>query len=299
MGTLYTLLFHEDGDTYAVGQIPTWVVKELVNVPDSIKGEVEINHEDRTVLAFSQATEKERSQTVATLTSYWRENKTFQLLSGWRNELFPVYGRGNKLIYNVERAASGLFGVVTYGIHMTAYVSAPEASHGIKLWVPRRSATKQTYGGMLDNTVAGGLATGEEPFGALVRECAEEASLPEEIAKNSKGHGAITYSYIRDSRAGGETGLCQPEVEHVYDLELPTDVVPKPCDTEVECFYLWTVENVQEAMKRGEFKPNCAMVLLDFFIRRGIINKENEEDYDEITRRLHRNLTFPGPHRAF
>lgn len=151
---------------------------------------------------------------------------------------------------------------------------------------------------MLDNTVAGGIATGEEPFESLVREAEEEASLPEVLVRERVTyHSAVTYTYIRESRAGGESGMVQPECQHVYDLELPSDVFPKPNDSEVEEFYLWTVEQVQEHMARGEFKPNCALVVLDFFIRRGILTKENEENYEQIKRRLHRELEFPGPHR--
>ena len=91
--------------------------------------------------------------------------------------------------------------------------------------------------------------------------------------------------------------MIQPECEHVYDLELPADMIPKPNDLEVEKFYLWTVEEVQEALGKGEFKPNCALLMLDFFIRHGILTRENEKDYAEIKRRLHRELEFPGPHR--
>ena len=99
---------------------------------------------------------------------------------------------------------------------MTAFVRDPAASHGMKLWIPRRAAGKQTYGGMLDNTVAGGLATGEEPFECLVRESDEEASLPEEVIRmNATLHGTITYIYIRGSQAGGETGM--------------VSVLPEPC----------------------------------------------------------------------
>jgi 8-oxo-dGTP pyrophosphatase MutT (NUDIX family) len=142
------------------------------------------------------------------------------------------------------------------------------------------------------------VATGEDPFECLVREADEEASLPEEfVRKNAKACGAITYIYIRGSRAGGESGLIQPECEHVYDLELPADMIPKPNDSEVEQFYLWTVEEVQEALGKGEFKPNCALLMLDFFIRHRILTEENEKDYAEIKRRLHRELEFPGPHR--
>jgi 8-oxo-dGTP pyrophosphatase MutT (NUDIX family) len=153
--------------------------------------------------------------------------------------------------------------------------------------------------GMLDNTVGGGIATGEEPFESLVREAEEEASLPETVVRQRTSyHGTVTYTYIRESRAGGESGMVQPECEHVYDLELPADVVPKPNDSEVEDFYLWTVEEVQEHMAKGEFKPNCALIVMDFFMRHGILTKENEANYDEIKRRLYRDLEFPGPHRV-
>lgn len=192
-----------------------------------------------------------------------------------------------------------MLGIVSYGVHMTAYVKDEKASYGMRLWIPRRARTKQTYPGMLDNTVAGGMATGEEPFACMVREAAEEASLPEAVvSKAAQAQGSVTYIMIRDERAGGEVGLIQPECEYIYDLELPVTVVPKPNDSEVEEFYLWSVEEVQEAMAKGEFKPNCAMVMMDFFIRHGILTLENEKNYEEIKQRLHRKLEFPGPHQT-
>ena len=166
----------------------------------------------------------------------------------------------------------------------------------MKVWVPRRAATKSTYGGMLDNTVAGGISVGENPFESLVRESQEEASLPEDIVrKRAKAVGTVTYIHIRDSRAGGETGLFQPECQYVYDLELPATVVPKPQDDEVESFSVMDVEEIQERMAAGEFKPNCAVIMLDFFVRHGILREDNEMDYVEIVSRLHRRLEFPIP----
>lgn len=246
---------------------------------------------------LQQDTEIERSQKAAALANYWRGRKAFKILDGWRDELYPVYGPGNKLLYSIERTVSALLGIVTYGVHMTAYTKSPESSYGMKLWIPRRTANKQTFGGMLDNTVAGGMATSEEPLGCLVRECEEEASLSNDLVRTTaKAHGAITYLYITSERAGGEFGLIQPECEYVYELELPNDVIPTPNDSEVEQFYLWTVEEVQEHLAKAEFKPNCAVVILDFFIRHGVLTRENEKDYDEIKRRIRRRLEFPGPH---
>ena len=223
-----------------------------------------------------------------------KKKGVFEVLkTGWRNELYPIYGHNNpsEKTISMERAGSALFGINSYGVHMTVYVNTPE---GMKIWVPRRAKNKQTYGGYLDNTVAGGLSTGEQPFECMIRECAEEASFPEHLVRsNAKSCGTVSYIHIRDARAGGETGLVQPECQHVYDMEIGADVIPKPCDNEVESFYLWTVEQVQEALAEGQFKPNCALVLLDFFVRQGILTGENEPDYIEIVSRLHRKLPFP------
>lgn len=214
------------------------------------------------------------------------------MLEKWRDELYAVYGRDKELLFNVERSASPLFGVVTYGVHLTAYVRAEDGE--MRIWIPRRARTKQTYGGMLDNAVAGGMATGEVPMECLVRECAEEASLPEEVVRGRvRPAGTVTYFHIRTEKAGGETRLMQPECQYVYDIELPADVIPTPGDDEVEEFYLWGVEEVKGAMARGEFKPNCALVMLDFFIRHGVLTSENEKDYIEIVSRCHRKLEFP------
>ena len=105
---------------------------------------------------------------------------------------------------------------------MTAYVSSPESNYGMKIWVPRRAKTKQTYPGMLDNTVAGGMATGEDSYECLVRESEEEASLPEKVVRERvKAVGQVTYMYVRNEKAGGESGLIQPECKSTYILIFP------------------------------------------------------------------------------
>lgn len=297
--------FHNDSRRY-MQHVNTYYHLQVAAYPDVTLGYVlpsvaeifrgvpgwEVDDDPRTLTLVQGKDEPERSAIVASTCSALRETGHFSILKGWRNELYPVYGPKKDLLFSVERAASALLGVVTYGCHMTAYVRSPDTRE-IKIWTPRRAKTKQTYGGMLDNTVAGGIATGEDPFEGLVREAAEEASLPEDIVrKNVTATGVVSYFHIRDARAGGETGLLQPEVQYIYDLELPEDIIPKPSDDEVQEFYLLSVAEIKEKLRDGEFKPNCAVVLLDFFVRHGMLTAK-DEDYIQIVARLHRLLEFP------
>ncbi len=150
---------------------------------------------------------------------------------------------------------------------------------------------------MLDNTVAGGMATGENPLGCVIREAGEEASLNAEyVERNIEPAGQLTYVYIREKQAGGEVGTIQPECQYVYDLNLEEGMQPTPNDGEVHEFYLWTVEEVKEHLEKAEFKPNCAACMLDFLGRKGMLDGE-KEGWTEVNRRLHRTLEFPGPHQ--
>jgi len=268
---------------YPIGFIRPYILDDMewspkIRIDHSSQRVILPEDDDEATLALRETLDKSRS------------SGRFAVLDGWRNELYPVTGRKSNI--TVERAGSALLGIVTYGVHMTAYTKGTD---GIMIWVPRRSPTKSTYPSMLDNSVAGGITAGDEPFETLVREAAEEASLSEEIVRRgAKPCGTVSYFHVRDSRAGGETGLMQPEIQFVYDLELTEDTVLKPSDDEVQEFYLWSVEEVQKALTEEKFKPNCALVLLDFFVRHGILTVENEPDYTDVVAGLHRKLPFPS-----
>ena len=50
--------------------------------------------------------------------------------------------------------------------------------------------------GYLDNTVAGGIPSGMSPFESLIKECMEEASLPDEVVRDRiTATGAISYFF--------------------------------------------------------------------------------------------------------
>jgi thiamine pyrophosphokinase len=59
---------------------------------------------------------------------------------------------------------------------------------------------------------------------------------------------------------------------HVYDLELPEGFEPRPNDDEVQRFELWPIARVVEAVRETDrFKFNVNLVLIDLFLRLGII----------------------------
>ena len=47
------------------------------------------------------------------------------------------------------------------------------------------------------------------------------------------------------------------------------------------------------ALRNGEFTPTDRCIVLDFFMRHGIVNSESEENYVEIVSRLRRMHDFP------
>ncbi|OTA57760.1 NUDIX domain-containing protein [Hypoxylon sp. EC38] len=226
--------------------------------------------------------------------------RTFASLTRRRpTEEYRVMGAKYYPPVRMKRAAAPLFGIACRGAHMTVYTRTAseeeeEEEGKLKIWVPRRSAHLHTYPGKLDSTIAGGIRADESPFECIVHEADEEASLPESLVRQrARPCGAITYVCTSDAGSGLEDGLMASGILYLYDMEVDHTVVPKPRDEEVQEFYLLDVQQIKEAMLRGEFKPNCASVMIDFFIRHGIITEDNEPDYLDIITRLHRTLPVP------
>lgn len=213
-------------------------------------------------------------------------------------ELFPVLGA--RFDVAVERPAFSLFGLVGRGAHMTVYTRTASAADGrdgggYRVCVARRSRAKAAFPGMLDQAVAGGVARGETPRQCILREAHEEANLdPDAVRRRVVAAGTVSWLNVSDETAGGEPGLINPGVLYVYDLELREDdqFVFRAVEGDIEGFTWMTVPEVEAALRQGEFKPSCAMVMLDFLVRHGLITAENEPDYHEIVSRLHRRLPF-------
>ena len=72
-------------------------------------------------------------------------------LNGWRNEHFFVRARfSDEPLFEIERSAVGILGIKAYGCHINGYIKKNDEYF---IWIARRSKTKQTYPGMLDNFV--------------------------------------------------------------------------------------------------------------------------------------------------
>src|ERR1700744_6504397 len=103
-------------------------------------------------------------------------------IPGWRNETYAIRNAFDAppLAY-IERAASRFFGTMTYAVHLNGVVEYADGG-APQLWIARRSDTKATDPGMLDNVVAGGIGWGFGIGETIVKECWEEAGIPAEIA---------------------------------------------------------------------------------------------------------------------
>lgn len=194
-------------------------------------------------------------------------------IKGRRDEYYPVSTSfSGPPLAKIERAAIPPFGLRAYGVHMNGFVRKAD---GIHMWIGRRAKDKHTYPGQLDNTVAGGQPMGIGLLDNLVKECKEEAAIPEALARRAVPIGAITYCME------AEDGL-KPDVQFCYDLELPADFVPRNTDGEIDEFMLWPIAKVAEVVRdTNEFKFNCNLVIIDFLVRHGLIEPEHP-DYLEI-----------------
>jgi len=202
------------------------------------------------------------------------------VIRGWRDERYPVACslRAPALLL-LERAAVPFFGVVAYGVHMNGVVRRAD---GLAIWVARRSLSKPTGPGKLDQLVAGGQPHGIGLHENLVKECDEEAGIPAALAARVRPAGAI--SYVLETPDG-----LRPDVLFTFDLELPADFEPVNRDGEVDAFYLWDVARVERTVAETDaFKFNCSLVVIDFLVRHGLIAADHP-DYEAIVLGLRAN----------
>lgn len=198
-----------------------------------------------------------------------------QALPRNRKELCPVREHfGDPTLLRIDRAWQPSFGVASYGVHVNGYVDTPD---GPEIWVGVRARNREVAPGKLDNMVAGGLPVGVTLAENVIKEAAEEASVPEDLASKALPVGVITYML------SNESGL-RRDMLFVYDLKLPDDFVPENADGEISGFVRWPARQALRVVdETEEFKFNVNLVIIDFAIRHGLI----EPDHPDYAKLVH------------
>jgi len=187
------------------------------------------------------------------------------LIVAWRDEPFPLFSmRGEPVGFSIERAATRFWGSLTLGAHCNGYV-ADTGGRPEHLWIARRSLTKATDPGKLDNLVGGGVPAGQSPYDTVVREAWEEAGL---AAPQLRGlaRGRVVQ-LLRDIPEG-----LQREWIHIYDLALPAGLTPCNQDGEVAELSLHPLPQALALAASEEMTVDASLATLDFALRHRLLD---------------------------
>ncbi|MBB4284836.1 NUDIX hydrolase [Roseospira goensis] len=218
---------------------------------------------------------------TAAVAAAFEELEAANLAPPRRGERYAVTaGWGEAPLFELDRAHVPVLGVPAFGVHLNGYVVDET---GLRLWVAERATDRAVAPGKLDNMVAGGQPAGLGLMENLVKECAEEAGMPDELARRARPAGLV--SYCLETEAG-----LKPDTLFVYDLEVPADFRPVNTDGEIARFTLWPVDRVLETVRDTDaFKFNVPLVILDFAIRHGVLTPEADPDYTALVLGLRRD----------
>jgi len=198
------------------------------------------------------------------------------LIVAWRDEPYPLRDRAGGEHGTIERAASRFWGTLTLGAHCNGWV-ADAAGRPSHLWIARRSHSKPTDPGRLDNMVGCGVALGQTPRDAVIREGWEEAGLrPAQMA-------ALVTGGLVDLECDIPEGR-QHERLHVFDLELPAGLAPRNIDGEVAEHRLMPVAEALARAAAGELTTDATLATLDFALRRGLVEPDSSNAGSTLTR---------------
>lgn len=215
---------------------------------------------------------------TAVVNEAMQEFRDSDLMPFWHNELFPVGAHFNaEPLFHIERSGLPLLGLPAYGVHINGFVRRPD---GLHMWIGKRAEKDRLFPGLLDQIVAGGHGAGYSLRETVIKESGEEASIPEHLAQRAVPVSTISYTLALWG------GLRQDTLFN-YDIELPDDFVPRNADGEVDSFRLLRIEDVAEIVRTSfSFKFNCALVIIDFLLRHGILDPDSESEYHGLVKGL-------------
>ncbi len=176
-------------------------------------------------------------------------------IPGWRNEDFAWIDQNGHEYFRLERSAFRTFGFRSMATHINGHTKAGN------LWLGRRSETKATDPGRLDNLAAGGIGADETPWVNARRELWEEAGVPPQISDQIEPVGRIHMRRPVPGRGFHDEQL------YVYDLELAEHFIPTNHDGEVSGFIEIPLSEAAARILADEFTSDAAFVTADFILR--------------------------------
>lgn len=237
-----------------------WVRRDLA---DRLAAWPEVFKLSSAIIQLRPATEAVLSARLAEVASALARDGAIR---GWRGETYAVRAdRSGAPLFHLERSAMRFFGLTSSAAHLNGFFFQDENP---TIWIARRAASKAIDPGMLDTLVAGGVPSGEDAWQTLLRECGEEAGIPEALAK-----GASATGVLRVCREMPE-GL-HSEILYLHDLALPADFAPRNTDGEVSEFLSLDPAALLERIARGEMTVEAGLVSADFALRHGILRDED------------------------
>ena len=263
-----------------------WAKKSFVEQLDKFDS---VFHIAKNEFSFvdSLKTSQQRTQAIGSVVD---ELYKLGVIESWVGETYAITNTfGEEPFFHMERAAVAYFGVRSYGVHINGLV---EKGGGLHIWIARRTKDKPFWPGKLDQIVAGGQPAGISLIENVIKESAEEANIPNQLAAQAELVSEIHYL--------GKNTLLQSPKDSVnnwlgmnsdtlfnYDLWLPEDFTPENTDGEVDEFILMSLEEMSYLTETtDEFKNNCNLVNIDLLLRYDMIT-EDHSDYHEIKKYLY------------
>lgn len=267
-------------------EIIGWAKISFVEQLKSFESVFEISADQFTFVDNLQTQEQHTEAITSVVNTLYKNG----IIKSWVGETYAITNTfGEEPYFFMERAAVAYFGVRSYGVHINGLV---EKEGGIHIWIARRTKDKPFWPGKLDQIVAGGQPAGISLIENVIKESAEEANIPRNLASQaelvSEIHylGKSTLTKSPEESVNNSLGMNSDTLFN-YDIWLPDDFVPENTDGEVDEFILMSLDEMAHLTETTEeFKNNCNLVNIDLLLRYDMID-ENHSDYHEIKQQLY------------
>lgn len=176
------------------------------------------------------------------------------LAGEWRSEQLAVHDQFDHLKGTVEHAAVRPLGIATAAVHLVGQTL--DGRH----WVQQRSLKKSNDPRLWDTLMGGMVSAADTVDTALERETWEEAGLKmPQLLDVTYGGRILTRKPVTGGRG---TGYVIEDIDW-YRCIVPEGMTPVNQNGEVAQFALLDSEALLEAMQRGEFTTEAALILAE------------------------------------